>query len=168
MSRYEIAFSGQLVPGAQPELVKANMAKLFQADEQRLALLFSGRRIVIKGNLDAAGAEKYRSTLERAGALVEVACVEEEIEEIELAPPQIMSLVHLSRHANAHSVLAEAASRKPPVVQPEPFDQDGIRTICYPGDPRHPIAEPAFPGPSRVLFKDKRFVPELGVAALVD
>ena len=25
--------------------------------------------------------EKYRSTLERAGALVEVACVEEEIEE---------------------------------------------------------------------------------------
>jgi len=87
MARYEIAFSAQLVPGAQLELVKANLAKLFQADEQRLALLFSGRRIVIKGNLDAAGAEKYRSTLERAGALVEVACVEEEIEEIELAAP---------------------------------------------------------------------------------
>lgn len=85
MARYEIAFSAQLVPGAQLELVKANLAKLFQADEQRLALLFSGRRIVIKSNLDAAGAEKYRSTLERAGALVEVACVEEEIEEIELA-----------------------------------------------------------------------------------
>jgi 8-oxo-dGTP pyrophosphatase MutT (NUDIX family) len=88
--------------------------------------------------------------------------------EIELAPPQIMSLVHLSRHASAHSVLAEAASRKPPVVQPEPFDQDGIRTICYPGDPRHPIAEPAFPGPSRLMFKYKRFEPELGLAALLD
>lgn len=87
MARYEIAFSAQLVPGAQLELVKANLTKLFQADEQRLALLFSGRRIVIKGNLDAAGAEKYRSTLERAGALVEVACVEDEIEEIELAAP---------------------------------------------------------------------------------
>lgn len=87
MARYEIAFSAQLVPGAQLELVKANLAKLFQADEQRLALLFSGRRIVIKGNLDAAGAEKYRSTLERAGALVEVACVEDDIEEIELAAP---------------------------------------------------------------------------------
>ena len=70
MSRYEIAFSGQLVPGAQPELVKANMAKLFQADAQRIAQLFSGRRIVIKNNLDAAGAEKYRVTLERAGARV--------------------------------------------------------------------------------------------------
>ena len=88
--------------------------------------------------------------------------------EIELAPPQIMSLVHLARHTTAQSVLAEAASRKPPVVQPEPFDQDGIRTICYPGDPRHSIAEPAFPGPSRLMFKDKRFEPELGLAALLD
>ncbi len=88
--------------------------------------------------------------------------------EIELAPPQIMSLVHLSRHAHAQSALAEARNRKPPVVQPEPFDQDGIRTICYPGDPRHSIAAPAFPGPSRLMFKNKRFEPELGLAALLD
>lgn len=87
MVRYEIAFSAQLVPGAQLELVKANLAKLFQADAQRLALLFSGRRIVIKSNLDEAAAEKYRSTLERAGALVEVCAIPEDIEEIELAPP---------------------------------------------------------------------------------
>ncbi len=87
MARYEIAFSAQLVPGAQLESVKANLAKLFQADAQRLDLLFSGRRIVIKSNLDEAAAEKYRSTLERAGALVEVCAIPEEIEEIELAPP---------------------------------------------------------------------------------
>lgn len=87
MALYEIAFSAQLVPGAQLELVKANVAKLFQADAQRLALLFSGRRIVIKSNLDAAGAEKYRSTLERAGAVAEVTCLDDDIEEIELAPP---------------------------------------------------------------------------------
>jgi len=87
MSLYEIAFSGQLVPGAQLEPVKANLAKLFQADAQRIAALFSGRRIVIKNNLDAAAAEKYRSTLERAGALVEVRPMAVEIEEVELAPP---------------------------------------------------------------------------------
>ena len=87
MSRYEIAFSGQLVPGAQPELVKANMAKLFQADAQRIAQLFSGRRIVIKNNLDAAAAEKYRVTLERAGARVEVVDMDMLVEEVELAPP---------------------------------------------------------------------------------
>ncbi|RJG14106.1 hypothetical protein D3879_13110 [Pseudomonas cavernicola] len=87
MSRYEIAFSGQVVPGAQLELVKANLAKLFQADAQRIALLFSGRRLVIKNNLDAAAAEKYRATLERAGALVDVQSMDVEIEEVELAPP---------------------------------------------------------------------------------
>lgn len=87
MSRYEIAFSGQLVPGAQPELVKANLARLFQADAQRIAQLFSGRRIVIKSNLDAAGAEKYRTTLERAGAQVEVVDMDMPVEEAELAEP---------------------------------------------------------------------------------
>ncbi|MCO6055618.1 hypothetical protein NG726_02875 [Pseudomonas sp. MOB-449] len=87
MGRYEIAFSGKLVPGAHLELVQANLARLFQADAQRIALLFSGRRIILKNNLDEASAEKYRATLERAGALVEVVSMEPEIEEVELAPP---------------------------------------------------------------------------------
>jgi len=94
---YEIVFSGQLVPGAQAERVQANLAKLFQADAQRIALLFSGRRLVLKNNLEQAAAEKYRSTLERAGALVEMVAMpveaepepaaEVEVEEVELAPP---------------------------------------------------------------------------------
>lgn len=87
MSRFEIAFSGQLVAGAPIESVQANMARLFQADAQRIALLFSGRRMVIKNNLDAASAEKYRLTLERAGALVEVVAMP--VEEIELAAPPV-------------------------------------------------------------------------------
>jgi hypothetical protein len=72
MNLYEIVFCGQLVPGAQLERVQANLGKLFQSDAQRLELLFSGRRLVLKNNLDSVAAEKYRSTLERAGALVEV------------------------------------------------------------------------------------------------
>lgn len=87
MILYEIVFNGQLIPGAQLERVQANLGKLFQADAQRLALLFSGRRLVLKNNLDAAAAEKYRSTLERAGALVEVVGMKQQIEEVELAPP---------------------------------------------------------------------------------
>ncbi|UUY07928.1 hypothetical protein LRS11_19290 [Pseudomonas sp. J452] len=87
MSLYEIAFAGQIMPGAQAEQVKENLARLFQADAQRIALLFSGRRIVIKSNLDAAGAEKYRATLERAGAVAIVQALDAQIEEVELAPP---------------------------------------------------------------------------------
>ena len=112
MARYEIAFSAQLVPGAQLALVKANLAKLFQADEQRLALLFSGRRIVIKSNLDAAGAEKYRSTLERAGAVAEVACLDDDVEEIELAAAPAEPRPEVAP-APAYAVSAEAAERAP-------------------------------------------------------
>jgi hypothetical protein len=72
MNLYEIVFTGQLVPGAQLDKVQANLGKLFHSDAQRLELLFSGRRLVLKNNLDGEAAEKYRSTLERAGALVEV------------------------------------------------------------------------------------------------
>lgn len=88
--------------------------------------------------------------------------------EIELAPPQIMSLAHLHRHTHVQSVLDEAQGRHPPVIQPQPFDDGGIRTICYPGDPRHPVSAAAFPGPSRLQFKNKRFEPEHGLNALLD
>ncbi|WP_397451715.1 hypothetical protein [Pseudomonas sp. NA-150] len=87
MNLYEIVFTGQLVPGAQRERVEANLGKLFQADAQRIALLFSGRRLVLKNNLDEAAAEKYRATLERAGALAEVVDMHLDMEEVELAPP---------------------------------------------------------------------------------
>lgn len=124
MARYEIAFSAQLVSGAQLELVKANLAKLFQADEQRLALLFSGRRIVIKSNLDAAGAEKYRSTLERAGAVVEVTCIDDEIEEIELAaPPAAAPLSAPVTVSDARPAQVVAASTPAGRLQVTPRDE---------------------------------------------
>ncbi len=88
--------------------------------------------------------------------------------QIELAPPQIMGLVQLARHADTTSALAEAHRRPPPIIEPEPFDQDGIRTICYPGDPQHSVRQRAFPGPTRLMFKNKRFEPERGLAALLD
>ncbi|ALU61878.1 hypothetical protein [Pseudomonas syringae] len=89
MNLYEIVFSAELVAGAQPEKVRANLGKLFNADAERLDLLFSGRRLVLKNNLDAATAEKYRATLERAGALVRVLEMNTPLpmEEVELAPP---------------------------------------------------------------------------------
>ncbi len=82
MNLYEIVFSGESVPGAPLDQVRNNLARLFQADAQRIELLFSGRRLVLKSNLDAAAAEKYRATIERAGALVTV--VEMAVEEIEM------------------------------------------------------------------------------------
>jgi 8-oxo-dGTP pyrophosphatase MutT (NUDIX family) len=87
---------------------------------------------------------------------------------IELAPPQIMSLAHLSRHSTVDSVLSEARSRLPPVVQPEPFDQDGVRVLCYPGDARHSVRARALPGPSRLHYRNKRFEPIEGFESLFE
>lgn len=83
MSLYEIVFSGERVPGVPVEQVRSNLARLFQADAQRIELLFSGRRLVLKNNLDAAAAEKYRATIERAGAVVQVLAMP--MEEIEMS-----------------------------------------------------------------------------------
>jgi 8-oxo-dGTP pyrophosphatase MutT (NUDIX family) len=86
---------------------------------------------------------------------------------IQLAPPQIMSLAHLSRHDNVASVMAEASARRPPLIQPEPFDDtDGTRVLCYPGDPRHSVTERALPGPTRLRYRDRRFEPEAGFESL--
>jgi len=87
--------------------------------------------------------------------------------EILLAPPQIMSLSHLSIFNSVDHALEDAARRTPPVIQPEPFDVEGMRVICYPGDPKHPVQQRALPGPSRLHFRNKRFEPEGGLAALL-
>jgi 8-oxo-dGTP pyrophosphatase MutT (NUDIX family) len=88
--------------------------------------------------------------------------------QIELAPPQIMSLAHLSHHADVHSVLAAARARLPPLIRPEPFDHEGVRVICYPGDARHSVREQALPGPTRLCFRNKRFEPVHGFESLFD
>ena len=77
-----------------------------------------------------------------------------------------MSLAHLSRHTTVQGVLNEARGRLPPVILPEPFDHNGTRVICYPGDERHTVRERALPGPTRLLYRDKRFEPPGGFEAL--
>ena len=86
--------------------------------------------------------------------------------QIELAPPQIMSLAHLARHGTVASVLAAARARRPPLIQPESFDDEGGRVICYPGDMRHSVPEQALPGPTRLCYRNKRFEPVSGFEGL--
>jgi hypothetical protein len=69
---FEVAFSGQISDGANLDEVKVRIGKMFKADDVKLAQLFSGKRIVIKKNIDQATAAKYESALNRAGAECEV------------------------------------------------------------------------------------------------
>ncbi|RYX97998.1 MAG: NUDIX hydrolase [Comamonadaceae bacterium] len=79
--------------------------------------------------------------------------------EVELAAPQIMTLAHLSRFADVDAAMQHARSRKPALIQPEPFELEGKRMVCYPGDDCHPVRERAMPGPTRLHLSGKRFVP---------
>lgn len=83
---------------------------------------------------------------------------------MEMAPPQLMTLAHLGRFGSVDAVLAEARRRTPPYILPHGFDENGVRTICYPGDPQHSVLARAMPGPTRLVFRKRRFEPPQGPA----
>ena len=87
--------------------------------------------------------------------------------ELGLVPVQIMTLVQLAGCASVDQVLTQARSQPPGLVEPEPFDEEGQRVICYPGDPRHPVRQPLWAGPTRLSWRNQRFEPEGGLSALL-
>ena len=88
--------------------------------------------------------------------------------EIDLVAPQIMSLYELKAHRTVEQALAEARGRGPALIEPHPFDQDGQRILCYPGDAEHPVPTRAMRGPTRLLFAKGRFMPLGGMSELLD
>lgn len=70
MAHYNLIFQGEIIAGADLDDVKNNVAKLFKADAAKTALLFSGKPIVIKKNLDKETTKKYLSVLKKSGAVV--------------------------------------------------------------------------------------------------
>ncbi len=67
--KFDIVFKGEIVPGADAQAVKANVGKLFKANEKVLARLFSGEPIAIKKGVDKAATMKYRALMKKAGAV---------------------------------------------------------------------------------------------------
>jgi uncharacterized protein len=65
---YHIEFSGKIIPGWDIDEVKVNLAKLLKANEEKLYQLFSGRRLIIKKNVDHRAAVKINDVLKAAGA----------------------------------------------------------------------------------------------------
>lgn len=69
---YQVIFSGKILEHADIDMVKNNVARVFSLPEDRVEKLFSGRRLVLKKDVDQATAERYKTTLHRAGALCEI------------------------------------------------------------------------------------------------
>ena len=88
--------------------------------------------------------------------------------EIDLAPPQIMSLVHLGMFTSLDALMAFARSRRVGVIMPHHFKEDDVRVLCYPGDPAHPESTQLWPGETRIYHRNARFeAREGGVMSLL-
>ena len=79
--------------------------------------------------------------------------------DIKLAPPTYMSLAHLALYDDAAGAIADARSRRPPVLQPVAFEDAGVRFLALPGDARHPVAERAIPGATCLKWDGGKFAP---------
>ena len=88
---FEVVFSGEVLDGYDPAETRAKVGKLFNADEAKIARLFSGNSVVIKKNLDQATANKYVGAFKNAGAKAiardTAAPPVAEVEEIQAAAP---------------------------------------------------------------------------------
>jgi len=71
---------------------------------------------------------------------------------IKLAPPTVRTLQWLANFDDAESVIADALSRKPPVIRPRLVTDDEGWFLALPGDPAHPEADPVLPGATRMVF----------------
>lgn len=77
-----------------------------------------------------------------------------------LIPPQIVSLLDLQAYKTTAAALAAARARSVPCIEPLILRSAAGATMCYPGDPEHPVPAPHLPAhvPSRLLLRDGLFV----------
>ena len=114
-STYDVSFNGGLVAGADLTQVKNNVASLFKTDVEKIEVMFSGKRVVVKRNLDEQTALKYQAAMKNAGAVCQIT---------EVKP---------------------VATQAEPAVQPEPVSQPVPVAQEYSADNPPPIPPPASP-----------------------
>jgi hypothetical protein len=103
---YNVYYAGQILEGQQPEAVRARLGKLFNADQQTLDRLFSGKAQLLKKRCDRATAFKYKQAMERAGALPLIRSSEEAA--AAATPPVSTGAVTAVERIAAQAAAAEA------------------------------------------------------------
>jgi len=99
---FEVVFNGEILDGFDPAETQAKIGKLFNADEAKIARLFSGNSVVIKKNLDEATANKYIGAFKNAGAKAIVRdAAAAVVEEVQAAPPPAEPAPAVSKPAPA-------------------------------------------------------------------
>src|SRR5690625_7977487 len=66
-AKFNLVVAGELVPGASPEAVKNNLAKLFKLPVEKAEVLLNATPRTLQKEVDQATAMKWRAALQRAG-----------------------------------------------------------------------------------------------------
>ncbi len=72
MQTFDIYFLGEMLPDADPEMVRSGVAKLFKVQESSVDRLFSGKALRVKQAVDADAASRYRTAFRDVGALIQI------------------------------------------------------------------------------------------------
>jgi hypothetical protein len=79
-----------------------------------------------------------------------------------MAPPQLMTLAHLTRFGSVDAALDDARGRPPALIEPHLLGDGDIEIMSYPGDAAHPVQVRAMPGPTRLVVRNRRAEPMAG------
>ncbi len=93
---YSVVITGELIKGFEQEAVKSSFAELFKLEQQKAQSYFTGKPKVLKRLVDHQTANKYRTRIERLGALVELRKV------AAVAAPQVESEHTENKITNSH------------------------------------------------------------------
>ncbi len=73
MNRFNLCFSGEILPGEDPALVRQRFAQLFGIDDQaRVEQFFSGKPITLRRNLDRKAAGQCYQDMHKIGAVAQL------------------------------------------------------------------------------------------------
>ncbi len=133
---FNVVFAGEISGKADPAVVRANLAKLFNANDAVLDRLFSGQPVAIKKMVNRETAMLLRARMKQAGANTRMVQVDEQGRPVASAPvaeaPPVGSMADRVVRLAAEQAKTEAAKPKAD-APPAPADVKNVKTwALYP------------------------------------
>lgn len=66
---FDLVFEGDIKAGLDVQYVKSGLAKILKVEESRIEPFFKGNRVIIKSSLEIETAKKYKTIVEKSGAI---------------------------------------------------------------------------------------------------
>jgi hypothetical protein len=74
--RFDLSYAGDLVPGADPAIVRERLTAAFKLSEQGVERLFTGQPVIVKRSADAATVARFEQVFAQAGAILRISRIE--------------------------------------------------------------------------------------------